>query len=411
MKKFIFFTMNDFSKSGGGTIRMLGMMNALASRGHQVICYSGAVNHDLFDQTIIHQNILFKITKFQKKLLQFSIAVFPFFVIHLLFFKLFKQMQKQCGNISTDTDHFICCEYVDVSIGYLLTKQGILSKFTADIHGIAPLEFAHKTSEKRVYQIVNLIKAKIAFMHDNKVFAQADELIFVSNAMKDYFMDIYPFRKGRKYFIVRDGISQALCRQTVNMQLLDDLKNRYKIHQTDKVVLFAGNFKDLGGVLDLIDAFAIVNQTHRDMKLFLIGDGETLKSSIQKVAEYALNERICFAGRIPYGDLRTYQELADVIVCPDKQHPYSDMVPHIKYFDSLISNKIVINGKFPSVQELNSHDVLSLSFVPSDVKDLAKTIIYALEHQVYLMERYKQNHEFVCNNMTYDRHVKELENE
>ncbi len=107
-------------------------------------------------------------------------------------------------------------------------------------------------------------------------------------------------------------------------------------------------------------------------------------------------------GRVPYKDLRTYQSIANVIVCPDRDNVYSQLIVHVKYLDALISGKIVINGAFESVKEINEEEKLSLLYIPSNVESLAKTIFRALENETYLLEKYQKNVQYVRHHLTYN---------
>lgn len=53
-KQYIFFTLNNFLKEGGGTVRMYGVLNSLAEMGHQVTIISNAQTLDKFHPDIIH---------------------------------------------------------------------------------------------------------------------------------------------------------------------------------------------------------------------------------------------------------------------------------------------------------------------------------------------------------------------
>ena len=57
----VFFTVNDFSKEGGNTIRMYGIVNELASLGHTVYLVSNTVNFEQFHSKIKHIPINYKI--------------------------------------------------------------------------------------------------------------------------------------------------------------------------------------------------------------------------------------------------------------------------------------------------------------------------------------------------------------
>ena len=251
------------------------------------------------------------------------------------------------------------------------------------------------------------MKFQSAKLLDKKVFTNASGLIFVSSAMQKYFYNLYPTIATFKNYIVRDGVNSSLCLQNVDQDSVEKYRQTYDISVKDRVIMFAGNFKDLGGVMDLLDAFNILinEKKSQNIKLLLLGDGERYNDAKYFVKEKGLSEKVLFVGRTPYSELRNYQELADVIVCPDKQHPFSELVPHIKYFDSLASGKVVINGSFASVQEINTNEQFSIDFEPSNINDLAEKIDMVLSNLDKFTVKYKENKKIICSKFTYEQFV------
>lgn len=398
MNKYIFFTFNDFSKHGGGVIRMYGILNSLAELGKEVTLISNATNYENFHSNIKHIYLDNKIDKQQKRFFQFCIGVLPNWINKFLFKKHLNVFKK----LDVDKNNIIFFEYLDNSFGYLLRQENILSNYIDDIHGLAVLEFKYK-KYRGIKKLINNIKAYVAKKHDKKVYKNAKKLIAVSNEMKSYLSKIYKIDEN-KICVLRDGINESLCNQEIDQELLDKLTKQYK-NDDSKIVLFAGNFKDLGGVDDLVKAFLKVLKNRKDVKLLLIGDGEHYDWIKNLVEKEKLEDKIILLGRVPYNKLRTYQEIADVMVCPDKNHPYSHMVPHIKYYDSLISGKPVINGSFDVIKNINQNEELSLMFVPSNIEDLSQKIIYAIENNKELKEKYKHVKERICKEFTYKKFV------
>jgi len=395
MDNFVFFTLRDLNKGGGGAIRIKGILNALSKENKNIILISKNYNKEELNANIKH--IPFDIT-INSRIFQLSLALFPNFINKILFFTYLKKFNKNIpDNLKKEIIFF---EYLDNSFGYFLKKNNIIKSYINDIHGVAPLEF--KYNEKK--NIYNLFRYKVSLLLDYKVMKNTSKIIAVSEAMKNYFLNEYSFLKN-KIIVIPDGISQKFCSQSIDNLLFSELQKKY-IQDNKKNILFAGDFKDLGGVLDLINAFIKVTEERTDIKLFLIGDGEHLKNAQKLVKSSKIEHLVYFIGRVPYERLKTYQELADIIICPDKQHPYSNLIIHIKYFDSLASNKIVINGNFESTKNINKDERLSINFEPSNPNDLANKIHYVLDNLEKLKIKYKDNAKIICNNYTYEKFTK-----
>jgi hypothetical protein len=84
------------------------------------------------------------------------------------------------------------------------------------------------------------------------------------------------------------------------------------------------------------------------------------------------------------------------------------MILHLKYIDSLASNKIVINGAFEAVKEININEILSVDFFPSDVKSLTEKILYCLDNIDMLTKKFLNNNQYVKENLVYENNPTNL---
>lgn len=403
--KFTFFAMNDFSKEGGGTIRMLGILNELAKSGNEVFFVSNTKDYHKFHPNIEHHFIDHSFSPKDKRIFQAMLATCPVSVVNLFYSKLLKRLK----NISNDffiNNKVYFFEYLDNSIGYWLKKNKLISAYINDLHGVATLEFKFQadTSNRITESLKFKSKYLISNLLDEKVFNGAEGLIFASKAMEDFFIAQYPSVAFKKNYLLPYVLSPESCEKTVNKKLKEDLIRKFQITTEQKIIFFAGAFKKTGGVPDLIEAFSKITSKYPS-KLLLVGDGPTFNECVNLTRTLNIEDRVTFIGRIPYDDLRTYQNLADIIVCPDKQNVYSELIVHVKYLDALISEKVVINGSFKSVLEINTNESLSVNFVPSDIGSLAKAMNNCLNNMEQLKLKYSNNKSFACEHLTYKSFV------
>ncbi len=402
--------MNDFSHEGGGTIRMQGIMNELSKKGHEVVFISNTKKHHLFENKIHHVFIDFPFSRSDKRIFQGLLGILPMSLIKIKYSKLFNRLNEVFNNrFDKETVYFF--EYLDNSIGYCLKTQNVIKDYINDLHGVATLEFKFQASHAKSIKDTIKFNTKyyISNLLDKKVFNNAKSLIFASQAMKDFFCNQYPKVSQKKNYILPYVLSSDAISDEVDSELKKELVSKYNVKSDEKIIFFAGAFKKTGGVPDLILAFYnIVNEYNT--RLLIVGDGPTLEECLSIVKEKNLSDKVVFIGRIPYHHLRTYQNLSDIIVCSDKQNVYSELIVHVKYLDALISGKIVINGSFKSVKEVNVDESLSIDFKPSDVDSLSKSLRYAIDNFDSLKNKYRNNREFSAKNLTYTSHVSVLEN-
>lgn len=409
MKK-IFFTVSDFSNDDGSTVRIYGILNALADNSDvDIILISNATKYEMFHPRIQHIYLGIFFTEIEKRIFQGLLSILPPKMVYKIYFVKIEQIYNKLRFLrNEDFKDLVFFTYLDNSLAYLLYKNTKIPFYINDIHGIATIEFKYKSVSSIKSKIINFIKFLIVSRLDSRVFSAASGFIFVSQSMKNYFLNKYKYIQSKKIMIVKDGLNKKLCSDLIDTILLHELKEKYNVNSQDKIIMFIGTFKNLGGLLDLIHAFKIVVSEHSNVRLFLIGDGEDKEEALKKLIDFNLEDKVNFLGRISYDKLVTYQALGDIFVCPDKDHPYSHIAPHIKYFDALISCKPVINGNFDVINEININEELSLSFIPSNIDSLSSKINYALENYEKLCEKYKNNRLIACENLTYDAYIKEL---
>ncbi|SCX94451.1 Glycosyltransferase involved in cell wall bisynthesis [Nonlabens sp. Hel1_33_55] len=409
--KYIFFTMNSFAHEGGGTIRMTGIMNELAKRCNEVLFISNVTKEITLHESIeqIHIDLLFSAT--DKRIFQGLVAVSDTMLANLHYRKLLKRLKEIYASLSIENAHLIFCEYLDNSIGYWLKKNGVIPHYTNDLHGVATLELKFQADQAKGFAEKLKFSTKYTFSQllDKKVFNAANRLIFASSAMKDFFENLYPAVADKDNYILPYLLSTSSFNDEVDEGMRNQILQQYNITPEKKVILFAGAFKKTGGVADLIRAFNKLESDHENALLLLIGDGYAMKDCQDLVEKNNLNDRVKFIGRTKYKELRTYQNISDILVCPDKQNVYSQLIIHVKYLDALLAQKIVINGKFKSVQEVNIDEKLSLNFEPSNIEDLKNTLERALKNTEALKQKYMGSRAYALNNLTYESKIAELE--
>jgi glycosyltransferase involved in cell wall biosynthesis len=403
--KYVFFSMNDFEKEGGGTIRMLGIMNELSKQGNEVVFISNASVTNNFHFAIKHIPINYLFSRQDKRVFQGLLGILPISLINIKYAKFLNRLKEIFGDIEQDSKLYFF-EYLDNSIGYWLKKNNLINAYINDLHGVATIEFIFqgKTANSVTDKIKFKAKAFIAELLDKKVFNNAAGLIFASRAMKDFYIDQYPPLSKKKNFVLPYVLSSNAA-SSVDLALKDSLIKKFNIKEDEKIFLFAGAFKKIGGVPDLITAYQTINSKNKNTRLLLIGDGPTFAECEFLIKKFGLEDKVYLAGRVSYNHLRTYQDLAHIIVCPDKQNMYSELIVHVKYLDALASGKLVIGGAFKSVKEINENERLSLMSKPSDIDSLAEVMQRSLDDYPALMHKYKESSSYTLENLNYAKFI------
>lgn len=404
---YIFFTLRDFNKVGGGSIRIYGVLNALAETGKQVILISNAKSHDQFHPSIRH---IFIGVYFEKKaLLQGLLALLPVSILIRIFPKLFIRLEDIFVKIDQNNSKLFFFEYLDNSIGYILKRSGIINHYVNDIHGVSTIEFDYlrKNTTSIVRKVIYHFKYILSERLDKKVFEYADGIIYSSEAMKRYFENKYNMQKTKNY-VLPNLLSVDAGQIVVDEKQREALLHSLQLEPNDFVFLFAGGYKPTSGVDDLVEIFQQLSQKYQNLKLVLIGDGPLKKKVRAMVIEKGISDSVILIDSVPYTQLVTYQSLARILVCPDRYNEFSNLIIHLKYLDSLIANRIVVNSRFGSVDEINRDDKLSISFVASDKADLYHKLEMCVLNYDKLNEQYKGTREYALKHLSYKSKISVL---
>ncbi len=398
--KLIFCTLRDFKEDVGESVRAYGILNALLKKGHEVVLISNSDGRGAFLPGIQHYSINYIFT--QKKQFQGLLALLPVFLVKLIFPKLFSSLSKSFKEVGISNEPVCFFDYLDNSIGYFAKATGLVQNYINDTHGIATIEFKNNIANafNIKSKLLNRVKYSLAYNLDKKVFRRASGIIYASKGMQSYLENLYSLR-NKPAAILRYLLDDKIFNTTPNPELIVEKKAALGFTDKDFIFFFIGTYKYTAGVEHLIQAFDKVFSKHTNCKLLLIGRGYMFERCAELAASLTSSGNIVFLDRIPYDEVGLYQQISDVTVCPDKDNPLSHFVLHVKYLDALSSGKIVINGGFRSVQEINQDEMLSLDFTPSDVNSLQQKMLYAREQYDILMEKYRPVRSYAKSHLTY----------
>lgn len=412
--KFIGFSLRNFKRDGGGSIRMYGILNTLAAKGHEVIFISNATNFTTFHPNIKHIQIGHSVKPINKAIFQAMIGLLSPSIASFIFPALITSISKAFKRVDSQIEaKYIFFEHLDNTIGYVLKKIGIVPTYCNDLHGIATLEFLYqkKLSKNIIQKVICELKYQIALIHDTKVNNSADELIYASKEMKVYFEEKYMIPLHKKNCIIPNLLESKVCERTVDIDLKNCLIEKYQL-KNSFVFFFAGGYKQSAGIEDLIEAFNKIAKKfpNQDIRLLLIGTGPTYAKCMKIIDSLNISDKIIIIERVPYHLLLTYQDLSNVIVNPDRQNPYSNIIVHLKYLDALVSGKIVINPEFLSVKEINVNEELSIGFEPSNFYSLVNAMEETYLKYDKFKNKFEKTKEFACSHLTYSSWIHLLTN-
>lgn len=199
--------------------------------------------------------------------------------------------------------------------------------FVYDIHGI----FAVQKEYTINYNWWKKLWFQLYLRHEEIVFNKAPYMNVVSKEMEEYIRSHY--KVTGDILIAPDGIPAEL--QTYDSIAPVSLE-KYKVNG-QKIILFAGSCKPMGGARQLVETFMQSTELHRKAKLLLITTETRYLEGIEADAQVIL------LPSMPHVELVSYMKAADVIVCPDdEKNEYNQICPHIKLYDALATGTPIV---------------------------------------------------------------------
>ncbi|MEG1008563.1 MAG: glycosyltransferase family 4 protein [Clostridia bacterium] len=163
-------------------------------------------------------------------------------------------------------------------------------------------------------------------MTDRGIYTKRFARSFSKNFMKKAECIIVPSRKTQKYlkykcnvtkpiFVLPTGIDIAPFNiNNFNKEDKNILKEKYNIKKDDKIILYIGRVAQEKSIDKIVNSFKIVNETIKNTKFVIVGDGPSISSLKKQVKDLDIEDNVIFVGKINWEDIPKYYNIGDVFV-------------------------------------------------------------------------------------------------
>ncbi|HEY7392512.1 MAG TPA: glycosyltransferase family 4 protein [Bryobacteraceae bacterium] len=145
-----------------------------------------------------------------------------------------------------------------------------------------------------------------------------------------------------------------------------ELRASLGIRPGERVIGFAGWFREWHGIEMLIEAFQISGLGNDGARLLLIGDGQAMKDLRDFARERELGSSVIFTGPVPHASMPRYLDLVDIAVQPAANEYCCPM----KILEYMALAKPIVAPRQPNIQEILREGEASL-FEPHNARSLA----------------------------------------
>lgn len=180
----------------------------------------------------------------------------------------------------------------------------------------------HTMYEEYIYYITKgyfdsaskkLVEYLTLFLCDKTI----DELIVPTEKAKELFKDKYKVK--RDVYVIPSGIDTTrFYEENIDKNEVINLRKDLKIKTSDFVILYLGRIAKEKSIDFLINNFNSVLKRIPKAKMVIVGDGPDIKDLIDLTKKNKLDDKIIFAGKVPWTDVPKYYSLCDVFVTASK---------------------------------------------------------------------------------------------
>jgi glycosyltransferase involved in cell wall biosynthesis len=142
------------------------------------------------------------------------------------------------------------------------------------------------------------------------------------------------------------------------------------------VLLFVGRLVEKKGVRDLINAYALLEETALEKtELWIVGDGVEREALELLVNQLNLRGKILFHGRLPNDQLPNYYAAADIFIAPSITDSSGDSEGQgVILLEALASGTAIISTRTGGIGEVLEHGKTGLLVEPNDPAELKEAI-------------------------------------
>ncbi|VWX61193.1 TIGR04063 family PEP-CTERM/XrtA system glycosyltransferase [Sphingorhabdus sp. 109] len=140
------------------------------------------------------------------------------------------------------------------------------------------------------------------------------------------------------------------------------------------VLGFIGSFYDYEGLDDLVAALPILQASHPDVHLLLVGGGPMEEALKSQVDHLGIQSAVTFTGRVPHEQVERFYGLMDIMVYPRKPMRLTELVTPLKPLEAMAQGRLVAASDVGGHQELIKDGVTGTLFPAGDPEKIAEKL-------------------------------------
>jgi glycosyltransferase involved in cell wall biosynthesis len=242
------------------------------------------------------------------------------------------------------------------------------------LHGIT-LEIIKTSSYNRYY---NHIK-KVYRIAEKFLLRRIDFHVAVSDNVKDFFENMYPFLNG-KIIVISSGIDTQLFRKLEK----SNLRKKYGFDDSENIVLFVGRLEKIKNIAFLIKSFKILTEIIENSRLLIVGDGIE-KQDLKNLSEQLSLKNVTFMGSQKMENMPEIYNLADLLALCS----HSEASPTVVK-EAIACGIPVVCTNVGDVESIITHESLGRILYNNNISDFSIAMSEVLKKKPIALDKFRE---------------------
>lgn len=211
---------------------------------------------------------------------------------------------------------------------------------------------------------------KLALRLETLVAKEADAVLAITGQVRDELVE-----RGVAAEVISLMPNSVDIDAFTPMPPFQPLRSKLGLREDSVIIGYAGSLVAYEGLADLLSATRIVADSGSDVQLVVVGDGTQLAELKGQAIELGIEDRVIFAGRVPAAQVPEYVSLFDIMPCPRRRLPVTEMVSPLKPLEAMASAKALILSDLAPLRDLaGPNQERALLCEPGNAESLAAAI-------------------------------------
>jgi glycosyltransferase involved in cell wall biosynthesis len=199
---------------------------------------------------------------------------------------------------------------------------------------------------------------------------RADLVISINEALRDYTIALGA--EPDRTMTISSGVDTSRFNPKLKSP---EIRKEFGFQFDDTVVFFMGWLYGFSGLKEIVQELIDNPDKYENLKLMIIGEGESWDSLSKLVARDSEN-RVILLGWKPYEDIPKYLAASDVCILPALRHGVMENIVPIKMYEYMAMGKPVVSTYLPGiVREFGHKNGITYAIGANDILNKIKELV------------------------------------